>query len=332
MDIICLNEQNTIRRLILYDNIENKKLELIKQKIKESLDLYYKSMENDDISKLFVSGDIQKEFIEIIASSFIKAEFELFMGYPPYMRTETIKANYRNGSHTKQFQTNSGEIKLTIPEDRNSEFTPSIIDKYQTRSTEFTSSIINLFKLGLSNKEIVDFANNVYGNTYSPQNISNITSVITEVVNEFKSRTIREKYFALFIDATYIPIKFDGSYEKQALYLVSGITTDGYQEIIGYTIGFTENSTLWDELLTDLKDRGLKSVDIFIMDGAKGVPDVVKSHYPQSDIQICTVHALRNAMNKVRVSDKSEFIPKLKNLLLLSSNDLIDLEKKKLLK
>ena len=89
---------------------------------------------------------------------------------------------------------------------------------------------------------------------------------------------------------------------------------------------------MWGELLTDLKDRGLKSVDIFIMDGAKGVPDVVKSHYPQSDIQICTVHALRNAMNKVRVSDKSEFIPKLKNLLLLSSNDLIDLETNKLLK
>lgn len=296
------------------------------------MELYYETAHSDDLSELFVAGEIQKNFIEIITNSVIKAEFELFIGYPPYQRTDTIKSNYRNGSHSKNFYTNSGQIKLTIPEDRNSKFTPTIIGKYQTRSDEFTSSILNLFKLGLSNKEIVDFANNVYGNSYSPQNISNITEVLTEIVDEFKARTIRDKYFALFIDATYIPIKFAGSYDKQAIYLVSGITTDGYQEIIGYTIGFTENATLWDELLADLKARGLKEVDIVVMDGARGVPDVVKRHYPDSDIQICTVHALRNAMNKVKACDKQIFIPKLRNLLLLSSTELIDLEAQQLIK
>ncbi len=121
---------------------------------------------------------------------------------------------------------------MKIPEDRNSEFYPSIITKYQSRSLEFTNYLLNLFKLGLSNKEFVEFMNSVYGNSYSSQNISKITKVLLEIVGEFKTRPIREKYFAIFIDATYIPIRFGGTYEKQALYIVCSVTTDGYQEII----------------------------------------------------------------------------------------------------
>ncbi len=94
------------------------------------------------------------------------------MGYAPYQRTDSIKSNYRNGSHNKNFKTSSGEIKLTIPEDRNSQFYPTIINKYNNKSDELVNSLLELFKLGLSNKEIVNFMENVYGSTYSPQNIS----------------------------------------------------------------------------------------------------------------------------------------------------------------
>ncbi len=102
-----------------------------------------------------------------------------------------------------------------------------------------------------------------------------------------------------------------------------GITKDGYQEILGYTIGHSENTTLWDELLYDLKSRGLSSVDIFVMDGAPGVDKIVKKHYPKSDIQVCTVHALRNMMNKISPKDKSELIPLLKDLFLFTDLDLV---------
>lgn len=308
---------------MLYNNIDNKKLEVIKEKVTKDISEYLTNVDNEKFIEIIRPGIIQSEFIELITNSFIKTEFELFMGYAPYQRTDSIKNNYRNGSHNKKFKTSFGEIKLTIPEDRNSEFYPTIISKYNNASDELVNSLLELFKLGLSNKEIVSFIENVYGSTYSPQNISNITEVISEVVDDFKSRAINKEYFALFIDATYIPIRFDRVYSKQAIYLICGITHDGYQEVLGYTVGHSENTTLWDELLYDLKSRGLVNVDIFVMDGAPGVDKVVKKHYPTSDIQICTVHTLRNIMNKISPKDKSELIPLLRDLFLFTDLDLV---------
>ncbi len=306
-----------------YYNIDDKKMDVIKEKLTTEIQNYFESSDENFIKTLISPGESQNELLELITNVFIKAEFEIFMGYAPYQRTDAIKTNYRNGSHNKSFKTTHGEISLKIPEDRNSEFYPSIVSKYQSRSEELTNSLLNLFKLGLSNKEVVEFMNSVYGNSYSPQNISKITEVLLEIVDEFKTRQIREKYFAIFIDATYIPIRFDGTYEKQALYIVCGITHDGYQEIIGYTIGFSENTTLWSELLEDLHSRGLKEVDIFIMDGAKGVPNVVKNIYPNSDIQICTVHIMRNLLNKIASKDKASVAAEIKNIFLLNDYPLI---------
>ncbi len=121
---------------MLYNNIENKKLEAIKQKVSKEVSEYLSNINNDKFIDLIKPGSIQSEFIAIITNAFIKTEFELFMGYAPYQRTETIKENYRNGSHSKNFKTSSGDIKLSIPEDRNSEFYPSIISKYQNKSDE----------------------------------------------------------------------------------------------------------------------------------------------------------------------------------------------------
>lgn len=315
-----------------YYNIDDKKIEIFKEKVKTEIIEYIQSNDNTFIESLLKPGEAQNEFVQLITNIFIKTEFEVFMGYEPYERGEAIKENYRNGSHTKKFKTTNGTIELKIPEDRNYEFSPSIVQKYQTRSEELTLSLLELFKLGLSNKEVVSFMNNVYGDKYTSQNISNITSVLMEVVDEFKTRAIKKEYFALFIDATYIPVRFNNEYSKEAVYLVCGITSDGYQEIIGYTIGFSENPTLWSELLEDLKSRGLEKVDIFVMDGAQGVDKVVKQHFPLADIQVCTVHVLRNIMNSIKPQDKSEVIAELKNIFLLTDFDLVQSKIEKIAK
>lgn len=104
-----------------------------------------------------------------------------------------------------------------------------------------------MFSMGLSNKEVVDLTTSCFGKSYSPQNISAISSVITEVVDEFKARPLNKKYTSIFIDATYVPIRFKKSYEKKALHLLVGITEDGYQDVLSYQLGFTENQTIWSD-------------------------------------------------------------------------------------
>ncbi len=282
--------------------------------------------ETDDINimKLFEDKQTKKEFVEIFYNAVIQPEFEMFLGYKKYERTDLEKVNYRNGSHTKKFTTTDGEINLTIPHDRNSEFYPESVPKHKRRNEMIASAVVELFALGNSNSEVVKFCDNVFGKQYSRQTTSNIVEALDEVVDEFNRRRISKHYFALFMDATYIPIKFNSQYNKQSVYLVVGITEDGYQEILGYSIGFSENKDMWQELLLDLKARGLETVDVVCMDGAPRVPDVVKHCFPMVEIQICTFHMMRNLSSKLRKIDRAEVIGYIKDLYLLTDIKLIE--------
>ncbi len=291
--------------------------------MKKQFDNFLNDVTNEDILKLISDKKRKNEIIECFMNALIQSEFEMFLGYKKYERTDLEKVNYRNGNHKKKFNTTDGEIELTIPHDRNCEFYPSSVPKHKRRSEEIASAIIELFALGNSNTEIVKFCDNVFGASYSRQTISNIVEVLDDVVTKFNSRPIKSKYFALFIDATYIPIRFNGQYEKQAIHLIVGITEDGFQDILGYKIGFSENTAMWDELINDLKDRGLQEVEIVCMDGARGVPELIKFHFPTTDIQICQFHLLSSLGKALRKSDRSAVLAQVKQLYYLNDINLI---------
>lgn len=291
--------------------------------MRRSFDEFLSHKDEIEILKVLSDVEFRKEFIELFMNALIKSEFEMFLGYKKYERTDLEKTNYRNGNHKKKFKTKDGEIELTIPHDRNRDFYPSSVPKHKRRSEEISSAIIELFALGNSNREVVTFVDKVFGASYSPQTVSNVVEVLDEVVKEFNSRKISKDYFAIFMDATYIPIRFNNSYEKQAVYLVCGITNEGYQEILGYTIGFSENLSLWEELLQNLKDRGLESCKIFVMDGARGVPELTKSLFHDSLIQLCVFHSMKNLSNKLRVADRKEIMGFVAEVYKLQDKDLI---------
>ena len=262
---------------------------------------------------LFQSDETRNEFVELFMNAIIKAEFEMFMGYKKYERNGLEKTNYRNGSHKKTMKTINGEITLDIPEDRNSQFYPASVPKHMRRTEEITRAVLQLFSQGNSNAEVVKFVDEVFGCSYAPQSVSTIVEVLDDVVTEFNNRKIKESYFAIFMDATYIPVRFGDSYEKHAVYIMVGVDQNGYQEVLGYTIGFSESTTLWEEFIISLKSRGLKHCDIFIMDGAPGVPQVVKRHFNNAKVQQCVVHLMRNLSNKLSKKDRSEIMGKIKN-------------------
>ncbi|RBS52689.1 transposase, partial [Enterococcus faecium] len=153
--------------------------------------------------------------------------------------------------------------------------------------------------------EIADLIEKMYGHHYTPQTMSNMTKVLTEEVNAFKSRALNDKYVAIFMDATYIPLKRQ-TVSKEAIYIAIGIREDGTKEVLSYAIAPTESTYVWNELLQDINSRGVQEVLLFITDGLKGMKDTIHQIYPKAKYQHCCIHVSRNIAHKVRVKDRKE--------------------------
>lgn len=147
----------------------------------------------------------------------------------------------------------------------------------------------------------------MYGHHYTPQTMSNLTKVLTEEVTAFKTRALHEAYAAVYMDATYLPLKRK-TVSKEAIYIAVGIRVDGTKEILSYTVAPTESTTIWEELLQDLQHRGVKNVLLFITDGLQGMPDAIHRVYPKASFQHCCIHVSRNICHKVRVADRKEIL------------------------
>ncbi|MGL4948817.1 MAG: IS256 family transposase [Anaeroplasmataceae bacterium] len=291
-----------------FDHLDDN-IELLKKNLYKELD---KDFKDTNISEWNIST-YDKLFKSYVAS-LLKTEFELFI-------TENKNNNYRNGYSYRTIKTVYGEVEVKVPRDRNGEFDTKILTKYSSSTEELSKIILTLFQLGLSHNDICIFIDNIYNVKYSRQSISTMTIVANEVVMEFKARDLSNKYIALFLDATYIPIRFDNKYELQGVHLVVGINEYGFQEIVSYSIGYRESIELWSEVLDDLKLRGVKEVDIIVTDGFVGINKVIKSRFPNAKIQRCTVHVLRNIMSKVTKEDLPSIIGDFSGLFKLTDRD-----------
>lgn len=251
---------------------------------------------------------------ESYMSALLKSEFDLFI-------KNSGQDAIRNGYTSRKIKSLYGEIEIQIPRDRGGNFESEVLTKYSSCTEELSRAIIKLYQLGLSTSDVSDYISDIYGISYSRQSISSMTKVTSFLVEQFKTRKLDKSYIALFLDATYIPVRFENTFEKQAVHLVVGINNEGYQEIISYVLGFKETGSLWGEVLDDIKIRGVESVDIFVSDGFVGIDKIIKARYPDSRIQRCTVHLLRNLISKVTQKDTPAVIAEFKELFKLSNRE-----------
>jgi len=268
----------------------------------QNLDLLKNNLFNE-LDTLFGQNEIIEWNIESFnnlfksyLNSLLRTEFELFMNDPE-------NQSYRNGYSSRIIKTIYGEIEVKVPRDRDGKFNSDILTRYSSSTEELSKVILQLFQFGLSHNDVCTFINNIYGVKYSRQTVSTMTQVTDQFVDDFNSRELSERYIALFLDATYIPIKFENEIKKQALHLVVAINEFGHQEIIAYSIGFRETNTLWGEVLDDIITRGVCEIDIVVTDGFVGINAVVQSRFPTTMIQRCTVHVLRNILDRVTLED-----------------------------
>lgn len=211
--------------------------------------------------------------------------------------------NTRNGYSSKTLLCDDGEIELNTPRDRENTFEPQLIKKNQTRITQMDSQILSLYAKGMTTREIVDTFKEMYDADVSPALISKVTDAVKEQVAEWQNRQLDALYPIVYMDCIVVKVRQNGSVINKAVFLALGINTEGRKELLGMWLAENEGAKFWLNVLTELKNRGLQDILIACVDGLKGFPDAINSVYPQTHIQLCIIHMVRNSLKYVAWKD-----------------------------
>ena len=237
-------------------------------------------------------------------SKALDAEMDEHLGYKKNDNAGDNSGNSRNGYTTKTVITDDNDtIEVQVPRDRNSTFEPVIIPKHEKRTPLFNDQIISMYSFGMSTRDIQRHLQQVYGVTVSPETISNITESVMADVREWQNRPLEKSYPILFLDALRVNSRQDGKNVNKALYVALAINWEGRKEVLGLWLSDTEGAKFWMSVLTDIKNRGVEDILIACMDGLTGFPDAVKAVFPDTHIQHCIVHMIRNSTKFVSYKD-----------------------------
>ncbi|WP_410665994.1 IS256 family transposase [Amycolatopsis sp. lyj-84] len=203
--------------------------------------------------------------------------------------------NVRNGTRPKTVVSDAaGEVDINVPRDRESTFEPRIVKKRQRRLTEVDEIVLSLYAKGMTTGDISAHFAEIYGTSVSKETISRITDKVIAEMQDWASRPLDAVYVAVFIDAIHVKVR-DGQVANRPVYAAIGVTVDGCKDVFGLWMGTGgEGAKFWMSVLIDLKNRGVRDVFFLVCDGLKGLPEVVKNVWPQTIVQTCIVHLIRN--------------------------------------
>lgn len=268
-----------------------------------------KSME-DIVGK---NGLMQRLFGNII-QQFLEAEMEDHLGREKYERDNSEEKNYRNGYSQKNIKTSFGEVELDVPRDRNAEFEPKIVKKYETVCNELDKKVIGLYSRGMSVDDIKSEIDELYGVDISPAMISKITDKVIETAIAWQNRPLEAVYPIVYMDAVHFKVKEEHRIVSKAAYICMALDMRGHKDILGIWIGEQEGAKFWLSVCNDLKNRGVRDILLACMDGLKGLPDAIKAVFPNVSIQSCIIHQIRNSIKYIASKDSKTFMKGLKGV------------------
>ena len=278
-------------------------------------DIMQALVKKEDISEVF------RTHLEAAVNTLLQTELTAFLDYEKHDRMGFNSGNSRNGTYTRTLHTEYGDLNLSMPRDRNGEFNQQTVAPYKRSNDTLEAFVIHMFQKGVTMSEISDLIEKMYGHHYTPQTISNMTKAMSEQVEAFKDRPLDKRYICVYLDATYISLKRD-TVSKEAVYIAVGIREDGSKEVLAYAVAPTESAFVWQEVLLDLKERGVEEVLLFISDGLKGITDRIFAVFPDAKYQACCVHLSRGIFHKVRVTDRAEICDDFKTVYRAESRKL----------
>lgn len=286
----------------------NKYLELAKSLKLDSM---------DDINDLF------KNLTKAIIENSLNAEMDEHLGYDKWDQSSRNKSNnYRKGYSNKKVKSSFGEFDIKIPRDKDAMFEPTLVRKYQTDISHFDEKVIALYSKGLSTREIQNYIKDLYDVELNKDTISRITDKILPEINEWLERPIQPVYPVIYIDGIRFKVKEDNKFIEKSVYILFGINTDGFKEVLHFSIAESESAKHWLTIFNQLKEKGLKDVLIFCCDNLSGISEAIKSAFPESMIQKCIIHQIRNSTKFVKYTDLKEFTSDMKKIYQASSIEL----------
>lgn len=238
-----------------------------------------------------------------------------------------ISANRRNGKSQKTIKSLDGNFELRTPRDRDGTFKPQLIKKHQTSlNDEIERKIIAMYGIGLSYQDIAGHLRDLYGLEVSTGTLSAITDKIIQTVKEWQARPLDSVYPIIWLDAIHYKIRENGKVAGKAVHTILGVNLEGRKEVLGLYVSEHEGANFWLQVLTDLAHRGVKDILIACVDGLKGFPEAIESLFPNTEVQLCVVHQIRNSLKYVGSKNQKEFMADLKRVYKASNKDLAESE------
>lgn len=221
--------------------------------------------------------------------------------------------NRKNGSSTKTIKSTSGSFELETPRDRAGSFEPQLVKKHQTKLTdEIDRKILSMFALGMSYQDIRQHVSEIYGIDVSQATISSVTDKLIPELKEWQQRPLDSHYPFVWLDAIHYKVRDNGRYVSKAVYTILGLNIEGKKELLGLYLSESEGANYWLSVLTDLHNRGVKDILIACVDGLKGFPEAIEAIYPETEVQLCIIHQIRNSMKYVASKNQKAFMSDLK--------------------
>ena len=266
--------------------------------------------------------DIQAALKDLMGGTIqemLEAELDEQLGYSSYERSDN--SNYRNGRKTKKIRGILGETEIEVPQDRDGTFEPKVVKKRQKDISGIEQKIISLYAKGMTTRQISDTIEDIYGFEVSDGMVSDITDRLLPQIEEWQKRPLDGVYPIVFIDAVHFSVRENGQIKKLAAYVILAVSLTGHKEVLSIHIGENESAKYWLGVLNELKNRGVKDVLVICADGLSGMKEAVNTAFPQTELQRCNVHQVRNTLKYVGAKNKKEFSNDLKTIYHAPSED-----------
>ena len=306
---------------------------MAKKAVKKEVDINTKIVEEllskADPSELFGREGLFNQLKKQIVERVLESELNHDLGYSKHSKVPKSASNRRNGSYEKTIIDDEGhKLSIDVPRDRDSEFTPKLIPKGIRRFSGFDDKVISLYSRGMTMSEIQGHLEEIYHTEVSKELISTVTDGVIEEVTKWQNRSLDIVYPILYLDCIHVKARDSNTIINKAVYLAIAVNMEGKKELLGIWIGKNEGSKFWMQVVTELKNRGVQKIYVACVDGLKGFPEAINSIFPNTVVQLCIVHMIRNSVKYVSYKDLKEVTSDLKKIYTANTDEIAHFELK----
>ena len=253
-----------------------------------------------------------KKLTAALVERAMEAEMTDHLGYEKHDPAGRGSGNSRNGKTDKTLKTDKGDLPVRIPRDRNGTFEPVLVPKNKTHFDGFDDKILSMYARGMTTRDIQSHLHELYGTEVSPSLISRVTDAVIDELKEWQNRPLDPVWPIVYLDALVLKVRDQGVVRNKSAFLAVGVNIRGKKEVLGIWLEATEGAKLWTKVITELQNRGMEDMLIVCCDGLKGFPDAIEAVFPETVVQTCIVHMIRNSLRFISWKDRKAVVADLK--------------------